>query len=88
MATKGTDAPNTIGGGSRSLCGTVTVGGEEGAITDSPYTYEPNLSERKVLEMKRERYERTELEVIRFQTGDVITTSPVFEEDEVSEIIK
>ena len=42
MATKGTDAPNTIGGGSRSLCGTVTVGGEEGAITDSPYTYGPN----------------------------------------------
>ena len=38
--------------------------------------------------MKEEKYERTELEVIRFQTGDVITTSPVFEEDEVSEIIR
>ena len=33
--------------------------------------------------MKKETYERTELEVIRFQTEDVITTSPVFEEDEL-----
>ena len=80
MATKGTDAPNTIDGGSRSLCGTVTVGGEEGAITDSPYTYEPN---RKVLEMKRKRYERTELEIIKFLTEDAILTSGFeYEEDE------
>ena len=38
--------------------------------------------------MKKEKYERTELEVIRFQTEDVIMTSRGFEEDEVSEIIK
>ena len=37
--------------------------------------------------MDRELYERTELEIFRFQTEDVITTSG-FEEDEVSEIIK
>ena len=37
--------------------------------------------------MDKEKYERTELEIFRFQTEDVITTSG-FEEDEVSEIIK
>lgn len=32
--------------------------------------------------MKKEKYERTVLEVIRFQTEDVITTSgPVYEEN-------
>lgn len=34
--------------------------------------------------MKKEKYERTELEIIKFQTDDVITTSGP-EEDEVSE---
>lgn len=38
--------------------------------------------------MDRELYERTELEIFRFQTEDVITTSGGFEEDEISEIIK
>ena len=37
--------------------------------------------------MNKEKYERTELEIFRFQTEDVITTSG-FEEDEVSDIIK
>ena len=38
--------------------------------------------------MDRELYERTELEIFRFQTEDVITTCGGFEEDEISEIIK
>ena len=38
--------------------------------------------------MDRESYERIELEIFRFQTEDVITTSGGFEEDEISEIIK
>ena len=34
--------------------------------------------------MKKEKYEHTEPEVIKFQTEDVITTSgPVYEEDEL-----
>ncbi len=33
--------------------------------------------------MKKEKYERTELEVIKFQTEDVITTSRQGEEDEL-----
>ena len=34
--------------------------------------------------MKKEKYERTELEVIRFQTEDVIMTSGLeYEEDEL-----
>ena len=33
--------------------------------------------------MKKEKYERTELEVIKFQTEDVITTSRQYEEDEL-----
>ena len=37
--------------------------------------------------MLKEKYERTEFEIFKFQTDDVITTSG-FEEDEVSEIIK
>ncbi|MBP5339329.1 MAG: hypothetical protein J6Z14_08535 [Prevotella sp.] len=41
-ATKGTDADHSIGNGSnQSTCGTVTIGGVEGAISDSPYSYEP-----------------------------------------------
>ena len=37
--------------------------------------------------MNKEKYQRTELEVIKFQTDDVITTSG-FEDDELTEIIK
>ena len=34
--------------------------------------------------MKKEMYEHTELEIIKFHTGDVIATSgPVYEEDEL-----
>ena len=33
--------------------------------------------------MKKEKYERTVLEVIRFQTEDVITASLGYEEDEL-----
>lgn len=42
-ATKGDDAANSIGKGygSYASCGTVTIGGTVGAITDSPYTYQP-----------------------------------------------
>ena len=40
-ATKGSGADNSIGAGSVGICGTVTIGGVEGAITDSPYTYPP-----------------------------------------------
>ena len=35
--------------------------------------------------MDRELYERTELEIFRFQTEDVITTSAGREEDELNE---
>ena len=41
-ATKGDEAPNSIGAGYNSSCGTVTIGGTVGAITASPYTYEPD----------------------------------------------
>lgn len=37
--------------------------------------------------MDRELYERTELEIFRFQTKDVITTSAGREEDELNEKI-
>ena len=41
-ATAGALAPNSIGAGSNgSTSGTVTIGGVVGAITDSPYTYQP-----------------------------------------------
>ena len=41
-ATKGSgSAPNSIGAGYFGTCGTVTIGGNEGAITTSPYTYQP-----------------------------------------------
>lgn len=33
--------------------------------------------------MVKEKYERTELEIIQFPTEDVITTSMVYEEDEL-----
>ena len=33
--------------------------------------------------MKKEKYERTELEVIKFQTADVIASSLRYEEDEL-----
>ena len=40
-ATKGSNAPNSIGsGGENGTAITVTIGGVEGAITTSPYTYE------------------------------------------------
>ena len=38
-ATKGKDAPNSIGAGDDSWCGTVTIGGHKGAISTSPFTY-------------------------------------------------
>ena len=41
-ATKGENAPNSIGAGYYGNCGTVTIGGVEGAITTSPYTYQPS----------------------------------------------
>ena len=40
-ATMGDGAPYSIGAGKYGNCGTVTIGGVEGAITDSPYTYDP-----------------------------------------------
>ena len=40
------------------------------------------------MKINKEKYERTELEIFKFQTEDVITTSGGFEEDEISEIIK
>ena len=38
-ATKGNDATNSIGAGNDGTCGTVTIGGKTGAITQSPYIY-------------------------------------------------
>ena len=41
-ATKGSSATHSIGkGASNSEIGTVTIGGNTGAISDSPYTYQP-----------------------------------------------
>ena len=40
-ATKGSGADNSIGAGNVGTCGTVTIGGNVGAITTSPYTYQP-----------------------------------------------
>ena len=37
----GDGATNSIGAGKNGTCGTVTIGGVEGAITTSPYTYDP-----------------------------------------------
>ena len=41
-ATKGSDSPNSIGAGNGGSCRTVTIGGVVGAITSSPYTYDPS----------------------------------------------
>ena len=52
-ATKGNEAPNSIGAGYKATCGTVTIGctldtdgnpegGTTGAISTSPYTYDPS----------------------------------------------
>jgi hypothetical protein len=38
-ATKGEDAPYSIGAGNYGTCGMVTIGGVEGAITTNQYTY-------------------------------------------------
>ena len=38
--------------------------------------------------MDKEKYEHTELEIIKFQTGDVITTSDPLKEDGETELIK
>ncbi|MCR5725220.1 MAG: hypothetical protein K6G80_09070 [Treponema sp.] len=44
-ATKGgSDAPNSIGAGYHSTCGTVTIGGVEGVVETSPYTYQPGAN--------------------------------------------
>ncbi len=40
-ATKGSKAQHSIGMGQSSDCGTVTIGGSTGYISDSPYTYQP-----------------------------------------------
>ena len=40
-ATMGDGAHYSIGAGKYGTCGTVTIGGVEGAITTSPYTYQP-----------------------------------------------
>ena len=41
-ATKGEYADNSIGAGNVGTCGTVTIGGNTGAISESPYTYQPS----------------------------------------------
>ena len=38
-ATKGSDATNSIGVGNQGTCGTVTIGGVVGVITESPFSY-------------------------------------------------
>ena len=38
--------------------------------------------------MDKEKYEPTELEIIQFQTGDVIMTSDPLKEDDETELIK
>lgn len=38
--------------------------------------------------MDKEKYDRTELEIIQFQTGDVITTSDPLKEYDETELIK
>lgn len=38
--------------------------------------------------MVKEKYDRTELEIIQFQTGDVITTSNIPYEDDETEIMR
>ena len=43
-ATKGANAPNSIGASQAGTCGTVTIGGQVYAngVSDSPYTYQPS----------------------------------------------
>ena len=41
-ATKGTDAPYSIGSSRDGTCGIVTIGGTVGTISKSPYTYAPD----------------------------------------------
>ena len=41
-ANKGSEATYSIGAGNDGSCGTVTIGGVVGAISTSPYTYDPN----------------------------------------------
>lgn len=45
-AIKGSDSPYSIGKGwddyNKAVCGTVTIGGVVGAITESPFTYDPS----------------------------------------------
>ena len=43
-ATKGSYAQHSIGKGQCSDCGTVTIGGTTGYISDSPYTYPPSAA--------------------------------------------
>ena len=38
--------------------------------------------------MDKEKYNRTELEIIQFQTGDVITTSDPLKEYDETELVK
>ena len=40
-AAKGGSAPYSIGASNYGKCGTVTIGGKTGAISESPYTYKP-----------------------------------------------
>lgn len=40
------------------------------------------------MKMDKEKYERTELEIFKFQTEDVITTSGIQYEDDETELIK
>ena len=40
-ATKGKNAPYSIGAGEDGTCDTVTIGGKVGAVSKSPYTYQP-----------------------------------------------
>jgi hypothetical protein len=41
-ATKGSNAQHSIGAGGEGSCDTVTVGGNTGAKSESPYTYQPS----------------------------------------------
>ena len=48
----------------------------------------PDQPERTCMNMNKEIYERTELEIIQFQTEDVICTSTLTYEDDETELIK
>ena len=50
VVNKGNDAPYSIGKGIEGgSCGTITIGGTEGAISESPYTYEPGAATARAL---------------------------------------